>query len=581
MPYLNLDSPVDHEMITLLCNYVKNDKESLTKVSHFYDFKEKTRIKIFFNHIFTSCSICHSQCHRLPYLVKDILNILDKNFVDQFLDSCEDALRYIINKFKTRWVNIAAFFGNLIRLRMIRPKHALNIILDALKLSIDYFTSHCESFTMQLLFWCGDVLLEEDRELTEKLIEVLKMRKFDVMLIAENNFELCCLINDTEGIPFCDYVAFRNDDVSYLQRLCADPNFNINREFETPVWEFDPIFSKPVSLIAAAAYYGASKCFNFLSMSGASLNGHFQPTQFGKIGIGSRMNVQNPSSKLDPDLNMLTTKDLFFEQTRFWLKDKCALSFNVGEFAIAGNSLDIIYFMDSKCFDKPLSVCAAYNRRVLYEYFRQTSSISCELEIVFFNCIRMNDNHIYLREALEKHWISDEAISNVINSSFLGYRCNRELVAHSRNTPLFNKLLLQQNLQTHIATSDSDIILMQYQNYMDKSLVHVLSTGSEEQIRSLAFKMGLVGVDSDSTDSQSAGIWSAPLRSFEILLERKDMLELLIPNFLPKSILNDRLDIVEMLLKREDYRTQYTQKELLQHTVSIEMRDLIRSKVKK
>ncbi|OHT02395.1 hypothetical protein TRFO_30524 [Tritrichomonas foetus] len=89
--------------------------------------------------------------------------------------------------------------------------------------------------------------------------------------LIQNDFEMIKKFRKNGHNHDYLYLLLANDDITSLQYVAAQPDFNYNRKILPSFFEICPFAQNSPSLIEVAALYGSINCFKYLLLNGSSL----------------------------------------------------------------------------------------------------------------------------------------------------------------------------------------------------------------------------------------------------------------------------------------------------------------------
>lgn len=573
----------EQEMITVFTNYKSKEKSIIEKIITFYQFLKDEDFINFAHHLQIACDICHQQSFELIELIRDIF----ANISQQNKDSLKNALQTTFREsfFETSgYYRVSTFSGLLCRNNFISQQYVLDAFMEFLNKEEVTTTQRNEMYIIQVLFWCGDILNQFNRKVTSKILKRLERRGYPVHSIFKNNFQISHDIN-TEGLnPFTDYYCFKYDDVSYLQKQASSPNFDVNRNYEVPIWELDLIRYREVPLISAAAFYGAEKCFRYLQLTGASIitQNDIQAGQFRPGPVALATMARMSKNQDIPDKEYLYSYSnkifkIFFQryQSNFaFIRDHPGPA----EFAIAGNNIKILHTIlqdNDDALRYPLIMAAAYNRVIEFDWLRTRSTIEKETQENLITFLVLNDNEIMFRKLIREDLLNIETSSLYIMQSS---RCAMELLSRY-NSSLGNYFQYRQ-----IAVFNSDInqkknpIIEQISNKATPAITN------EKNLDTLKMLLNKREIDVD----QNASFCDPALNSPNDNIPDECAKELLLSDdvavffdkvgrdYIIELIQSNKFSIVEWALQQEKIIKKYKMEQLIANSNSLEMKNLIK-----
>ena len=168
------DSDGEKEIIVFLCNLTREQMNKeiqliIKKIFNFYqNFINEEKIILFIQNILTACTICHQQSFVLPFYLINIINSLTQEKRDLFHSSL---LKVFESIFKIEYYSLiekrATLFAMLIRESVLQPEEILSIIYNNFDYQKRSISSNIEYFTIQLLFFAGDIISAADSKKTK------------------------------------------------------------------------------------------------------------------------------------------------------------------------------------------------------------------------------------------------------------------------------------------------------------------------------------------------------------------------------------------------------------------------------
>lgn len=593
----------DHEMIFLYTNYKAGDQSVVEKIITFYKFSDPKSCSLFCEHLNASCEICHQQSYLLAKLVQEILNIVEEKDQINIKNALFDSFKQNFNDESIEHTRNSTIYGLLARNQIIDNQKMLEIFMEYLNSSKLSCIIRQEMFIIQVLFMAGDILYKFDPKLTKKIINRLDRREFKTRQMFDNECQISFDLNTPGLIPTSDYYCFKYDDVSYLQKLASSPNFDVNRAFEVPVWELELCRFSEVSLIAAAAFYGAEKCFRYLLMLGATLEppfsenlrpiGRLQGRVFrpGPVAIRAirKLNQTNSTTGAQSIYVIKTCAPpmfIFFRDITETICNSDRSNIGAAEAAIAGNHMKLLQIIDQtdeNALRYPLTYSAVFNRYKEFNWFLSRSSIEKENPDEFLNFISATDNHVILRKLLDDGLINLEllASTNAINFS---QKCLIEIMIKYYDNPRFKFILSKQHngFRSYTPERVDERFIFLASNSANKSIFQVISSQDLEELRVFIHKKQIDMILllsstfgnrinpiplSDVSEELAKELLKSP--EMKVLFEKqgKDMVT--------EFVEFNNFKFVDWALSQEEIRNSYTRENLLSYASSLEMRNLI------
>ena len=585
-----LETDKEQEIIIMLCNYKVGDVSIIEKLSTLYDFSKKEDYDNFFKNVESACSICHQQSHYIPKLIVDILDRIKPGERILLKQSLFEAFSHALTNIDDDNIAFSTFSGNCIREKLLDPKSVLDEIIRFYQTDegTNYVSYKIDISIIQILFCAGDILSDAFPNETKKLLRKLSHRGYPVKRYFAKNFWISRSLN-TPGIqPFCDYYCFKYDDVEYLQKLAADPNFDKNRPYMTPIWEWDLIFTAKPSLISAAAFYGAEKCFRYLLLSGATLNADNpdgQRNRFNTFGFGrgfGRFGAILPPEPSDEEVPM---SQFYVQNAHGVLQNFMNMrgfrpsgELDVGDYAIAGNNFSLLHLIEQNAgsilSSSPLMIAAAYNRISQYQWLKSKSSNENQTHTSLLGFVLQKDNSCFMRYIL-KHNLFDVPIVFQQSSFCAGTKCFLELATFYRGTPYFNQVLSS----AVIGRNTLDELFKAYVNVCNSVFSSAFNDENLDFLRMQIHKKTIELIDRNDPNSFDTSIAKYSISVIKEFLQFKELVEYMEKSgksFLFTLIIANRFDAVSYVFSQDVYRKKYTLKTLLSITNSIEMRKLLK-----
>ena len=245
-----------------------------------YDFVHSEKlIKTFVNHLLNYLQIRPLNVNIAARFFTELIQI------DEYKILKNNVLNFFFNKFGKKYSfptnsPSIAFIYKCYELGIYTKEDIYNNIVEIYHRIPNLF----ESF-LWFLFWFGPEIEEIDKLFYQRVTSVLRHQ------IDKNNYNDLYLemFKNTQDLKKDNWKNFKemrakmrhpnklaqilqDDDLEHLKELFVSPSFDVNQlipeSFLEPVWmlHFHP------SLIQYAAFYNATKCFNFLMMNDADLN---------------------------------------------------------------------------------------------------------------------------------------------------------------------------------------------------------------------------------------------------------------------------------------------------------------------
>lgn len=582
-----LETDEDQEMITILTNYRKGDMQTIEKIMESVDFQNKEKVDNFFDNVNSACSICTLQSLYIPEIVVFIYENLHGKEQILLKESLFKQLEININDGTDRKLQFSTFAALCVRQKLIEPKRILQSFNECLDSETCKNKYRNELYILQMLFYCGDVLYDAETEATKAIVKRLKHRGIAANILFANEFWISRTINSADTPSCCDYDCLIHDDVDYLQKLAASPNFDINRCYEASLWENDPIISPDTKLIQAAAFYGAEKCFRYLSLTGADTtstsdaNANRTSMFRGKVSIlgVKKNNMKIYAKNKNPLLNNVLE---VFKQRIIGYSLFIECKHDINDYAIAGNNFDILNFHNREMESfggSPMSIAAGYNRIQFFNYLKGIGMLEKPKSI--FVHVLENDNSCFLRYAM-KYNIIDVADAACKDFFWYGRKCFTEVAHFYRNSPRFNEILTRSCIYIRECGNNPDkqkLVDIAYRNTISLNFLK-LSIFADIDIARMILNKRII--DDYSLFKSPSDITLLSLDFIKELTKYEEIIKKLESqgiNLLFCAISADMFDAVSYLIDLDIYKTRFTGDQMLTNASSIEMRNLIKSKM--
>jgi len=583
MVKIAIDTDDDIEMIDRLIACTKEDSDIVDRILEKYDLDIRESTELLINHIFRSIKIIHKQSFIIPIILQKVSCILPEGstkiskallglFSQDLLNNLEN------NSYKSQ------FYAICVRHNVFLVDDALQSIIPFVDVTPDIMCKNGSLFLFSFWVFCSDIFYDSKPVEAKKIIRVMTERGFFFENLCVNDCYLSRTICDPNAESYSDYHCLIHDNVDYIRALASDPGFDMNRAYELPIWEYRPVLTYSPSLICAAAYYGAEKCFRYLYLSEADCNyaedpnGNNNPFWRGNRNIfGGRLYYNTMGNDYD------------FEK---WVHSKCPPSlydnspnysssvfsqFEVCEYAIAGGNYQILRLLEQKGakYRFPYTAAASFNRKQLFEYFLNSKLPGIQNTVSIVSGALITDNVGFIRYLIQKGYISTANVISYELTNIIGPNVMKEMIFREYGTSLLHGFL-NQLVMNRIFEFPA---LIEYSNIIPNGITTAMLNESEDIIKLTLqkIKISLDALMNYGFSNIGLPFWRAQKKILKIIFEEELFDSLVfINNVVIDCIRYNHFENTEFVLSFSHIKTKFTVNELIKECTSIEMRQLIK-----